>query len=198
MARETNNGNSTTNNRTWHRGDRSKVSIMHVFRSAHYKKDAKTAHGKAATGETEISQRSKQRREGLDETTLKADLQADLSALMNTIQLDSAESLSDAPHVQRSVLNYGFRDLSDISPQDMTSADVVNSIRQSLLDHEPRIIPETLEVKVADSENNSRFRLEITVSAELMGDPVDVPVDFDAEVDLGAGKLRMQNLRIQS
>jgi type VI secretion system protein ImpF len=30
-----------------------------------------------------------------------------------------------------------------------------------------------------------------------MGDPVDIPMDFDAEVDLGAGKLRMSKLRVQ-
>jgi type VI secretion system protein ImpF len=39
--------------------------------------------------------------------------------------------------------------------------------------------------------------MAITVSAEMIGDPVDVPLDFDAEVDLGAGKLHMSKLRVQ-
>jgi len=40
--------------------------------------------------------------------------------------------------------------------------------------------------------------IAISVSAELMGDPVDVPLDFEAEVDLGAGKLNMSRLQVQS
>ena len=138
------------------------------------------------------------RRDGVDETTLKAHVQADLGALMNTIQLGAAIDLTDVPHVQRSILNYGFRDLSDITARDLNSSSVVASIRQSLLDHEPRIVPETLEVQVADGTGNTQHRLEISVTAELMSDPVDVPVAFEAEVDLGAGKLRMRSLRVAS
>ncbi|WP_420857756.1 type VI secretion system baseplate subunit TssE [Marivivens marinus] len=171
---------------------------MHIFRSAHYEHDARVARARTEDGETEITQRSKQRREGMDEDSLKRHLQADLNALMNTIRLDSAVSLEDAPHVMHSVLNYGFRDLSDVTAQDLNSSSVVKSIRESLLDHEPRIIPESLDVKVSERAGGNRHRLSISVTAELMGDPVDVPIDFDAEVDLGAGKLHMSALRVQS
>lgn len=185
--------------RSFERGDRSKVSIMHIFRSAHYARDAKIGRGRNETGEGEITQRSKQRREGMNEDALKAHLQMDISSLMNTIRLDSAVSLEDAPYVMNSVVNYGFRDLSDVSPRDLSTSSVVDSLRQSLLNHEPRIIPESLELKVGDrGDGNNRHRLKISVSAELMGDPVDIPIDFDADVDLGAGKLRMSKLRVQS
>ena len=184
--------------RTMRQGERSRVSLLQVFRAAHHERDARVAQGRSATGETEITRRSKMRRDGVDETTLKAHVQADLGALMNTIQLGAAVDLRDAPHIARSVLNYGFRDLSEVTAQDLGSTEVVASIRQSLLDHEPRIVPETLEVRVTDQGRNARHRLEIAVSAELMADPVDVPIDFEAEIDLGAGKLRMRSLRVQS
>lgn len=116
---------------------------------------------------------------------------------MNTIQLDSAVALDDVPHVKASVINYGFRDLSDVTAHDLNSLAVVKSIRQSLLDHEPRIVPESLEVDVAERPAGGRNRLAVSVSAELMGDPVDIPIQFDAEVDLGVGKLHMSNLRMQ-
>lgn len=198
MDEEKNNEGENSSKRSWRQGDRSKISIMHIFRAAYYERDARIASGHSETGEAEITKRSKQRRDGVDEATLKAQIQADLSALMNTIQLDSAVPLDDVPYVRQSVLNYGFRDLSDVTPQELGSSAVVNSIRQSLLDHEPRIIPSTLDVRVTNKGANTRNRLEISVSAELMSDPVDVPVDFEAEVDLGAGKLKMQNLRVQS
>ena len=185
--------------RAFRPGDRSKVSILHIFRSAHYAKDARREKGKGADGETEITQRSKQRREGMSEDMLKLHLQIDLNALLNTIRLEAAVPLDDAPHVARSVANYGFRDLSEVSPSDVRSPRFIASIRQSLLDHEPRLVPESVEVRVAETgEDDNRQRLALSVSAELMGDPVDIPIDFDAEVDLSAGKLRMSNLRVQS
>lgn len=184
--------------RLMRKGDRSRVSLMQIFRAAHRDRDARVDQAPDAQGEAAITSRSKMRRDGVDEGTLRAHVQADLGALMNTIQLGAAIDLGDAPHVERSVLNYGFRDLSDVTARDLNSSSVVASIRQSLLDHEPRIVPETLEVRVADDATGTSHRLEIQVTAELMADPVDVPIDFRAEVDLGAGKLRMRGRRVAS
>ena len=185
--------------RDWRRGERSKVSVMHIFRSSFEEHDSRKARGLIETGEGEITKRSKQRRDGLSVDNLKRQLESDLAALMNTIHLDAAVSLEDAPYVARSVLNYGFRDLSDVTARDLNDNDVVQSLRQSLLDHEPRILPESLEVIVQDrGMENTRHRLMIHIAADLMGDPVDVPVEFDAEVDLGVGKLKLSNLRVQS
>jgi type VI secretion system protein ImpF len=184
--------------RLMRKGDRSRVSLLQIFRAAHRDRDAKVDVARDSHGDAAITSRSRLRREGMDETTLRTHVQADLGALMNTIQLGAVVDLADVPHVARSVLNYGFRDLSDVTARDLNSTSVVASIRQSLLDHEPRIVPETLEVRVVDAATNTQHRLEISVTAELMADPVDVPIDFEAEVDLGAGKLRMRNLRVQS
>ena len=189
---------ANASHRPMRKGDRSRVSVLQIFRAAHLERDARIPAGVSAQGEAVITRRSRMRREGVDETTLKAHVQADLGALMNTIQLGAAVDLADAPHVERSVLNYGFRDLSDVTARELNSSAVVASIRQSLLDHEPRIVPETLDVRVADGSTGTHNRLEISVTAELMADPVDVPVDFEAEVDLGAGKLRLRSLRVLS
>lgn len=189
---------STPMSRSWRRGDRSKISVMHVFRSAYYEHDAKKENERAEDGSAQISRRSKQRRHGVGEDTLKAHLQADLNALMNTIRLDAVVDLEDAPYVARSVANYGFQDLSNISESELNDTRMVNSIRQTLLDHEPRLIPESVEVRVADRTEDVQQRLSLMISAELMGDPVDIPIDFSAEVDLGAGKMQMSGLRVQN
>jgi type VI secretion system protein ImpF len=95
------------------------------------------------------------------------------------------------------VLNYGFRDLSTVGVREIGSQEIVRSIRQSLLDHEPRLVPETVEVTLDKAEGDARQFLSFSIKADLMGDPVDIPMDFTADVDLGAGKLRMSKLRIQ-
>lgn len=183
--------------RKWRSGERAKVSIMQIFRSSFQDHDAKRANARTEGTDTEITQRSRQRRDGMSEADLRLHLQADLNALLNTIRLDSIVDLEDAPHVAASILNYGFRDLSGIGTAELKTAKFINSIRQSLIDHEPRIVPASLDVKVVDAEANSNQRLSLSVFAELMGDPVDIPLNFDAEVDLGAGKLKMSKLRVQ-
>ena len=105
--------------------------------------------------------------------------------------------LDDTPHVEKSIINYGFRDLSGISLSEIKRPTMIAAIRQSLIDHEPRLVRESIEVKVGQAEGDSKQRLSISVAAELMGDPVDIPLDFDAEIDVGAGKLKMSKLRVQ-
>ena len=53
-------------------------------------------------------------------------------------------------------------------------------------------------IRTTRNDGGTAQRISLSVSAELIGDPVDIPVDFDAEVDLGAGKLRMSKLRVQT
>ncbi|SFJ83527.1 type VI secretion system baseplate subunit TssE [Jannaschia pohangensis] len=184
--------------RNWRSGDRAKVSIMNVFRAAHRAGDGRKATPGSEDGTREITARSLQRRDGVGEEMLRAHLQADLHTLLNTTRLESAVSLKDAPHVARSVLNYGFQDLSGLTMDEIGAPHVEKSIRQSLLDHEPRIIPSTLDVKIESRGNDTDQRLSLHVSAELMNDPVDIALDFDAVVDLGAGKLHLSQFRVQT
>ncbi len=165
---------------------------MQVFREAHFAGDSRLEKRRS-----EVSGRAQQRRDGVNEAQLRRHLEADLAALLNTIQLGSSVDLNEAPHVKKSIVNYGFRDLSGISVAEIRTPAMIGAIKQSLLDHEPRLVPASLDVQVRQAEGDSRQRLSITVTAELMGDPVDIPLDFDAEVDVGAGKLKMSKLRVQ-
>lgn len=173
----------------WRTGERAKVSIFQVFRNAHQAGDAVKSHSESGD--------SLRHREGLSETTLREHLQTDLSALLNTIELGSAVDLEDAPHVRSSIINYGLRDLSSISAAEINTPQIKQTIGNSLADHEPRLVPGSIDVQVTEPEGDNRQRLSISVSAELMGDPVDIPLDFDAEVDVAGGKLRMSKLRLQ-
>lgn len=197
MTSQDDHTESGPSRRKWRTGERSKVSIMQIFRSSFHAHDAKRANQRIEGKDTEITQRSRQRRVGMSEAELRSHLQSDLDALLNTIRLDSVVDLNDAPHVASSILNYGFCDLSGIGTAELKTGKFIASIRQSLIDHEPRIVPSSLDVRVVDAEASSNQRLSIKVFAELMGDPVDIPLNFDAEVDLGAGKMKMSKLRVQ-
>lgn len=183
--------------RLWRQDDRAKTSILQIFRASFQEHDQRRIRERNADGSVDVTPTRRQRREGVTESQLRAYLEADLTALLNTIRLDAAVPLGDAPYVARSIVNYGFRDLSSLGAADVNTPAVVDSIRQSLIDHEPRFVPGSVDVTVRNGNDSSNRRMAIVVTAELMGDPVDIPVDFDAEVDLGAGKLQMSKLRVQ-
>ena len=189
---------SVPERRFWREGDRAKVSILQLFRSAHEAGDARRASVEAPDGSVEITARRRERREGMSEGDLRALIEADLEALFATVRLESSVDLTDAPHVARSILNYGFRDLSSLSQTAIGRSDVVGSLRQSLIDHEPRLVPQTVVVELDKTGNARDQRIGLKVSADLMGDPVDIPVDFSAEIDTGGGKMQIGRLRVET
>ena len=189
--------NSETARRPWQTGRKAKTSLLQVFRAAHQEHDARRCRDKAGDGTSQLTKARKQRRFGVSENELRAHLEADLAALLNTTHLESAVPLDDAPHVADSIVNYGFRDLSSLGTRELNTPAVVETLRRSLLRFEPRLIASSLDVQIRDSGGRNHH-LAVAVSAELMGDPVDVPLDFDAEVDLGAGKMTLSKLRMNA
>lgn len=174
------------------------MSIMQVFRAAASAGDARdAAPGQSRQDDDRVvSTRRRQSREGTDETSMRSDLALDLASLMNTVRLDAIVDLSDVPYVQRSINNYGFQDMSSLTRNDVTDTRIAQSIRDSLIRHEPRLNPASIEVRVADRGTSADQRIFFDITAEMIASPADIPMDFVAEVDLGAGKLRMTGRRV--
>lgn len=178
--------------------DRKQVSLMHVFRSAVDRGDSKDGRANYRDGDREITTRSKERREGTTEESLRRHLSNDLASLMNTISLDAIVDLTDYPYIQKSIVNFGFGDLSTLSDKGYAAAEMSRFIRETLIRHEPRLIPATIEIHVNKEAESVTQRLTFDISADMVASPVDVPLDFVAEVDMGAGKIQMTKLRVQT
>ena len=178
--------------------DRKQVSLMHVFRSAVERGDSRDGRATYRDGDREVTQRSKERREGTDEETLRRHLSNDMASLMNTIALDAIVDLDDAPYVRKSIINFGFSDLSTMSQSQFAATDVAKFIRETLIRHEPRLIAGTIDINVNVEAQSVSQRLTFDISAEMVASPVDVPLSFMAEVDMGAGKMQMTRLKVQT
>jgi type VI secretion system protein ImpF len=178
--------------------DRKQVSLMHVFRSAVERGDSRDGKANFQDGDKVISQRSKERREGTNEETLRRHLSNDLASLMNTISLDAIVDLADYPYIQKSIINFGFSDLSSLADRGFAAAEMSRFIRETLIRHEPRLIPASIEINVNKDAESVTQRLTFDISADMVASPVDVPLDFVAEVDMGAGKIQMTKLRVQT
>lgn len=171
---------------------------MHVFRAARLQRDATSDSEKLQDGSREVTQRSKERRVGTDEHTLRRHLTADLASLMNTTNLEAVVDLEDAPYVAKSVVNFGFGDMSDANDSLYARQQISKLIRETLIQHEPRLIPETIEITIEVDETDKDQRMSFDIQAEMVATPVDLPLSFVAEVDMGAGKLQMTQLRVQT
>jgi type VI secretion system protein ImpF len=114
----------------------------------------------------------------------------DLQWLLNTGLQPPGEDLADFPQVQRSVSNYGVRSLSGVWASSQNAEVVEQSIKQAILDFEPRVLPQTLEVRLVgeDREGTKGGNLVLEISGELYAEPVTERLYLRTEIDLETGQ----------
>jgi type VI secretion system protein ImpF len=181
------------------KGDRSqqfKVPLMYAFRDAFKEGDARKKSDVRVDGERVISGRSSMRRTGAADSVLRENLAIDLVSLVNTIDLGSVVDLSDLPYVSRSILNFGLYDLTHLTSDETGVDGIGRNLVNALLQHEPRLKPDSLQVERDTAFNDVDQRIRINVAAEMSSRPFDVPVEFVAEVDVGSGKVVLTRLPI--
>jgi len=116
----------------------------------------------------------------------------DLGWLLNSVALDVCVDLKRFPEVQRSVLNYGLPDLSGHTSSTVDVVSVEKAIRAAILQFEPRIIRNSLKVKVhsnpdAMSHNSMVFEIE----GAVFGQPSPFQVVLKSELDLECGEFQL-------
>lgn len=174
------------------------VPLMFAFRDAHRQGDAKKRIDERKDGERVVSERGSLQRRGADERLLKENISLDLLSLVNTIDLDSAIDLSEFEHVRKSVLNFGLQDIAFLTSEEEGVSDIGNDLLVALLNHEPRLYQDSLEVVKVEQFDDVNQRLRYTVTAEMACRPFDVPIEFVAEVDIGSGKVQLTRLPASS
>jgi type VI secretion system protein ImpF len=176
------------------KNDRLAPPLMHAFRAAHLERDAKLQVDIRDQGERVIASRRAAARAPISERELRKLVNSDLVALLNTTNLDSAEDLTTAPEVRRSVLNFGFPDLARRSIDEQGVFDIAREIETALSDFEPRLARESIKVRRDNSVMPDELRIRFLVSAELRVQPVNLPMEFVAEVELESGKIKVDRL----
>jgi type VI secretion system protein ImpF len=119
---------------------------------------------------------------------------SDLLALLNTTNFDAAEDLSSLPAVRSSILNFGFPDLSWRTIDENSLTDVAREIETALADFEPRLARNSIEAKRDLTVGEDDMKIRFIVKGDLRVQPVNVPVEFVAEVELDSGKIMIDRL----
>lgn len=169
--------------------------LMFAFRAAHEKRDAKKALDlRDAAGDRVIAPRRAPSRAPISESGLRREVNADLVDLLNTTNLDAAIGLEEAPEVAGSVLNFGFPDLSTRTIDEQRLVEISREIERALTTFEPRLSSETLKVGRDPFIDIEALRIKFFIKADLRAEPIDVPVEFVAEVELDTGKIKVDRL----
>ena len=176
------------------KNDRLAPPLMHAFRAAHRERDAAVRVDIREDGERVLAPRRVTTRAPINETELRRLVGSDISALLNTVNLDSVEDLANAPEVRKSILNFGFPDLASISIDENKVLGVAKQLETALRDFEPRLAPQSIKVRRDETVSAEELGVRFLVSAELRADPVDVPMEFIAELELDSGKIKIDRL----
>jgi type VI secretion system protein ImpF len=121
----------------------------------------------------------------------------DLSWLFNTTKLESAEDdLSLYPNVSTSVVNYGLPALAGETASQLDVVSLESSMRQAILDFEPRIVPATLRVEaiLAGDALDHHNVVSVQITGQLWAQPVPLELMLRTEVDLETGKVEIRDL----
>lgn len=120
----------------------------------------------------------------------------DLAWLFNATAPGTAIDFSRAPQARKSVLNYGLPALSGQTASTIDPLMLQTRVRQAILDHEPRILPETLQVEAVISEMQLDHHNQIgfRITGQLWAQPVPLELLLHTDIDLETGRVAVREL----
>jgi type VI secretion system protein ImpF len=119
----------------------------------------------------------------------------DIEWLLNAKSRLAYEGLTDFPEAENSVLNFGMPDPAGKSTDRPTIAQIEKNITEALLRFEPRIIADSLVVKLVENSTQeatpSPNVLAFSITGELWASPMNEELHLKTEIDLETGKCRL-------
>jgi len=117
----------------------------------------------------------------------------DLGWLLNSVALDVCEDLEKYPEVQRSVLNFGLPDMSGHTSSNVIIRTMENTIKSVIQQFEPRIINNSLKVKIhSNPDEMSHNSLVIEIAGAVFGQPSPFQVVLKSELNLECGEFQVK------
>jgi type VI secretion system protein ImpF len=120
----------------------------------------------------------------------------DLAWLFNATRMGGAIEQGAYPYAARSVLNYGLPALSGATASALDVVELETTLRQVIIDFEPRILPDTLKVEaiVSELQLDHHNVVSVQISGDLWGQPVPIELLLRTEVDLETGEVEIREM----
>jgi type VI secretion system protein ImpF len=136
----------------------------------------------------------------MSKSRLRQAVLRDLAWLFNAAKPTSHIDVAQIPHIRRSVVNFGLPPLSGRTASSLDIPDLERVIRQAILDFEPRILPQTLEVRalaIASALDHHNV-ISVQIAGELWAQPVPLELLVRTEIDLETGRVEIADLAPQA
>jgi type VI secretion system protein ImpF len=132
----------------------------------------------------------------MSKSRLRQAVLRDLAWLFNATRFETTGQLARMPHVRRSVVNYGLPSLSGRALSSLDLAELERGVRQSILDFEPRVLPETLQVTALAETNELDHHnvVGVEIRGQLWAQPMPLELLVRTEIDLETGKVEVADL----
>jgi type VI secretion system protein ImpF len=122
---------------------------------------------------------------------LRKSVLRDLNWLFNTSQLLKAEEAESWPQVRNSVVNYGLPPLSGLNASGLDLVQLERSLRQAIVDFEPRILPDSVTVKVLRESLDNHNVISLHIEGLLWAQPLPVELLLRTRLDLESGQSKV-------
>jgi len=131
----------------------------------------------------------------MNKSRLRQAVLRDLAWLFNATRLESEVDFTKAPLARRSVINYGLPCLSGSLASSIEVTDLERAVRQSILDFEPRILPQTLQVRaLSDTNEIDHNVIGLEIRGQLWAQPLATDLLIHTEIDLETGKVKIEDV----
>jgi len=162
---------------------------MFAFRESFRMKDSRQRVDERDEAGDRVISTKRSLRAAVSEGQLRGELARDLDNLLNTTNLESALDLGYCDHVRSSIANYGIPDIVHRTIEDVGTEFVADEIQTAVVTFEPRLIRRTVKVRRDETVDEGANNIRFLVSGEMSCDPVAVPVQFVADLEVVTGKL---------
>ena len=171
---------------------RVRIPLMEAFRTANTRKDARVHLDlRDEGGERVLAGRRSSIRAAVSAADLQRSVGRDLERLMNAVNFAADMDLTEFPHVRRSILNHGFVDIARLSIDDGAVNEIGAEIAHVLRIFEPRLAPASISARRDMTVDPAELKLRFIVHAEIEADPLNVPVEFVAELERDTGRIKV-------
>ena len=118
----------------------------------------------------------------------------DLAWLLNTQCMPKAENIEQFPAAAASVINFGLPDFSGVTLGEIVAGDLARVVQRAIRRFEPRILPETLIVRVVEDGGDARpGRAVLEIEGEIWAVPAPEAIYVRTEIDLGSGEVEVKD-----
>ena len=141
------------------------------------------------------SQRESDDQRTLTKQALRAAVLRDLSWLFNATSYGLDFDDKRLTHAARSVINYGLPMLSGQFTSGIQRVSMEAALKNAILQFEPRILPQTLEVELIMEGHvlESHNRIGLHIRGMLWAQPVPLEFLMRSRIDLEDGRIEMED-----